>query len=97
MVKRAVGRAARRLKGDHPRRESNPARFGVYVFCDTLLIAAVLALLAGLVMSIMALLQILGWSYLGIGVGLAILSAVFLLIWERVFWEPFAHNLSDLT
>jgi hypothetical protein len=97
MVKRAAKRAMRRIKGDHPHRGAKVARFGVLLACDVILIAAAMAFLGGFAFVIVGLVQMIDIVSLGMGVALIVLSALLLILWERVFWEPFAHNLEDLT
>lgn len=97
MINRAFKRAVRRVRGDHPRRKSHPARFGIYVLCDLLLIAAGLAFLVGVGFVISGLVQAFDLVDLGIGAGLVLLAPVLLILWEKVFWEPVAHTLERLT
>jgi hypothetical protein len=97
MVKRAMKRAARRVRGDHPRRTADPARFGLYVLCDLLLLATVISFFAGLAFTVIGLLGAIGVADLVLGLALIGLSILLLILWEKVFWDPFAHHFDELS
>ena len=95
-VTRAFGRAVARVRGDHPRRGRKNGLL-LMLACDLGLILAGILLLAGLVLIAVGLVPSFSLPRLLIGVGLGALSVVVLVIWERVFWEPFAHKLAQLS
>jgi len=94
MIKRAVKRAVARARGDHPGGASKNGLLKT-VLCDLLLVAVALLLLAGFVVVVIALFR--GLAMLLIGAGLLVLGVVLLIVWERLFWEPCARKLSELT
>ncbi len=96
MIARAVNRAAARMRGDHPRRGGEEEALRT-LLCDLLLIVTAVLALAGLVLIVIGLVQGFSVVKLLIGVGLVVLGVVLLLLWERLFWEPIARDLSRLS
>lgn len=93
-MKRAVGRAYQRLKGEHPRRPKSKTNGLVEVACDLLLGLAALGMIGGLALLLWATVSGLhpakllgGAAAIGLGAGL-------LLLWERIVWEPAARALA---
>jgi len=96
MIARAVKRAAARMRGDHPRPGGEEETLRTLLY-DLLLIVAAVFALAGVVLIVISLVQGFSAAKLVIGAGLVILGIVLLLLWERLFWEPFARDLSRLS
>ena len=96
-MQRALARAHQRLQGNHPRRPSAPFARTTEILCDILLAAAVVAFLAGVALFVWAIVSGLGLFKIFAGLALLAIGPILLLIWERVAWEPFGRNLSQLS
>ncbi len=92
-MKRATGRAYRRLKGAHPRRPITKTSTFEELGCDLLLGLAGAGMLGGLVLLVWATVTGLLLAQLVAGAALIGLGAVLLLLWERIAWEPFVQEL----
>jgi hypothetical protein len=96
-MQRALARAHQRLQGNHPRRPPAPFARTTEILCDILLAASAVAFLAGVGLTVWAIVGRLGLVQLCSGLALLAIGPVLLLIWERVAWEPFGRRLSQLS
>lgn len=95
-MQRAVKRAYLRLQGAHPRRPPSPLARTMELLCDGLLGLAAMGFLGGLGLIVWSLVAGLWPAPLVAGLVLLVLSAVLLLVWERLAWEPFIKQFSQL-
>lgn len=94
-MKRAVGRAYRRMQGAHPRRPKTSSRWLAELACDFLLTSAAAGVLAGVALALWGVAAGGRLPQLVSGLAFFVIGAGLLLVWERVAWEPFAEDLSD--
>ena len=96
-MKRAIGRAYKRIQGRHPRREKTGNGWLVELGCDLILVGASACALAGVGLAVWAAIAgFLGSAILAV-IALFALGAGLLLLWEKIAWEPFVGHLNELT
>ena len=94
-MKRAAGRAYQRIKGAQPRRPKSRTSLLVDIACDLLLTASAAGILGGMAVLVWATVSGLRLAQLVSGAALIAVGALLLLLWERIAWEPFAHEASE--
>ncbi len=67
------------------------------VTCATLAMSGTGALVAGLVLALFAWMSVLHTRLFWIGLLMMIFGTALLWAWKRFFWDPFLHQLEDLS
>ena len=95
-MKRGLGRAYQRFRGNHPRRPASRSSRAMEIVCDGLLASAVMAFVGGLGLTVWSLFRGIEAIPLVSGLALLALSPALLFLWERLAWEPFMKGFSQL-
>lgn len=96
-MQRALNRAYQRLQGNHPKPSESASKPLTTLLCDLLLAVAISVFLVGLALVIWSVASKLELFRLFGGLALMVLGPVLLLLWEHVFWEPFARDMARMS